>query len=188
MIFYKSKDFKSGLKVEINNEPYVIVDTEFVNPGKGQAFNRLKLKHVISGLIIRKTVKLAEKIKSADLFEIKAKYLYFENDVFHFMNEESFEYYDVTSDIVGESKSWLKEGFSCFLVFWDEKIINFKPPKFVELLIVSAEDVNSMSVISKSFKNAILETGVSLKVPLFIKTDDIVKIDTEKGEYISRVM
>lgn len=187
MIFYKSKDFKTGLKVELNNEPYVIVDNEFVNPGKGQAFNRLKMKHIVSGLIIRKTIKLGEKLRAADLFELKAKYLYFENDVFYFIDDESFEYHDVSVNIIGDNKNFLKEGVSCTLVFWNNKIITFKLPKFVELIVISSEDVNSMSVISKTFKNAILETGVSIKVPLFVKENDIIRIDTEKYEYVSRV-
>lgn len=187
MIFFKSKDFKVGLKVEINNEPFVIVENEFVNPGKGQAFNRLKLKSFITGLVIRKTVKLGEKLKSADLFEIKVKYLYFDSNSCHFMNEDSFEYYDVSLDVVGEIKNWLKEGCFCFIVFWNEKIVYLKPPKFLELSVIECEDVNSMSVISKNFKNAILETGVNIKVPLFVKINDIIKIDTEEKIYISRV-
>jgi elongation factor P len=187
MIFYKSKDFKVGVKIELNNEPYVIIENEFVNPGKGQAFNRLKIKNIISGLVVKKTVKLGERLKSADLFEVKAKYLYFENDFFYFMDESSYEYYDVSSDVIKESKMWLKEGFSCTLVFWNSKIINFKVPRFVELKVLNSEDVNSNSVISRSFKNAILETNVIVKVPLFIKSNDIIKIDTENCEYVSRI-
>lgn len=187
MIFFKSKDFKVGLKVEINSEPFIIVENEFVNPGKGQAFNRLKLKSFLTGLVIRKTVKLGEKLKSADLFELKVKYLYCDNVSYHFMNEDSFEYYDVSLDIIGETKNWLKEGCLCFIVFWNDKIVYLKPPKFLELSVIECEDVNSMSVVSKNSKNAILETGVNIKVPLFVKINDVVKVDTEEKSYISRV-
>lgn len=187
MIFLKSKDFKVGLKVEINNEPFLIVENEFVNPGKGQAFNRLKLKSFISGLVIRKTIKLGEKIQSADLFELKVKYLYFDTFSYHFINEESFEYYDVSLDLLSDVKNFIKEGCYCFIVFWNGNIIYVKPPKFVELSVFECEDVNSMSVISKSSKNAILETGLSIKVPLFIKINDIIKIDTEEKTYVSRI-
>lgn len=187
MIFLKSKDFKVGLKIEINDEPFLIVENEFVNPGKGQAFNRLKLKSFISGLVIRKTIKLGEKLKSADLFELKVKYLYFDTISYHFLNEESFEYYEVSLDLLNDSKNWIKEGCYCFIAFWNGSIIYVKPPKFIELSILECEDVNNMSVISKSSKNAILETGVSIKVPLFVKTNDIIKVDTEEKNYISRI-
>lgn len=187
MIFFKSKDFKVGLKIEINDEPFIIVENEFVNPGKGQAFNRLKLKNFITGLVIRKTVKLGEKLKSTDLFELKVKYLYFDSNSYHFMDENSFEYYDVSLDIIGETKNWLKEGCFCFIVFWNDKIVYVKPSKFSELSVLECEDVNSASVVSKNSKNAILETGVNIKVPLFVKVNDIVKVDTEEKSYISRV-
>jgi elongation factor P len=187
MIFLKSKDFKVGLKVEINDEPFCIVENEFVNPGKGQAFNRLKLKSFISGLVIRKTIKLGEKIKSADLFELKVKYLYCDNSSLHFINEDSLEYYDVDLELIGTVKQWLKEGCYCFIVFWNDKILYVKPPKFIELSVIECEDINTMSVISKASKNAILETGASVKVPLFIKINDVVKIDSEDEIYVSRV-
>lgn len=187
MNFFKSKDFKVGVKVEINDEPFIIVENEFVNPGKGQAFNRLKLKSFITGLVIRKTVKLGEKLKSTDLVELKVKYLYFDSISFHFMNEDSFEYYDVTLDVIGDTKNWLKEGCFCFIVFWNDKIVCVKPPKFVELSVFECEDVSNMSVISKNSKNAVLETGVIIKVPLFIKIDDVIKIDTDEKSYVSRV-
>lgn len=187
MIFFKSKDFKVGLKVEINNEPFLIVENEFVNPGKGQAFNRLKLKSFISGLVIRKTIKLGEKMQSADLFELKVKYLYFDTSSYHFINEESLEYYDVSLDLLTDVKYFIKEGCYCFIVFWNDNIIYVKPPKFIELSVFECEDVNNMSVISKSSKNAILETGLSIKVPLFVKINDIIKIDTEEKIYVSRI-
>lgn len=187
MLFYKSKDFKVGLKVEVNNEPCIIVDNEFVNPGKGQAFNRLKFKSFISGLIIRKTVKLGEKLKAADLFETKAKYLYLKDDAFYFIDESSFEYYDVPSSLIGFSKNFLKEGCSCCIIFWDNKIICVKMPKFIELCVTESETVNSLTVVSNNFKNAVLETGLNIKVPLFIKINDIIKVDTENCEYVSRI-
>lgn len=187
MIFYKSKDFKVGLKVEINNEPCVILENEFVNPGKGQAFNRLKLKSFISGLVIRKTVKLGEKLKDVDLFELKVRYLYVENNIFYFFHEESLEYYEINIDIIGKKSNWIKEGCQCFIMFWNNNIISFKPEKFLELTVISSEEVNSNTVITRSFKQAVLETGVSIKVPLFVKKDDVIKVDTEDEVYISRV-
>lgn len=187
MIFYKSKDFKVGLKIELNDEPFLIVENEFVNPGKGQAFNRLKLKSFVSGFIIKRTLKLGEKLKAADLFDVKAKYLYSSSDIFYFMNEESLDYYDVEISIVGSAVKWLLEGFSCNIIFWNNKVLLVKPLKFVELKVVSCDIVSNLSVISKSFKNAILETGVNVKVPLFVKIGDIIKVDTEHDEYVSRI-
>lgn len=186
-MFYKSKDFKVGLKVEINNEPCIILDLEFVNPGKGQAFNRLKLKSFLSGLILRKTVKLGEKIKSADLSEVKSRYIYSSDNFLHFMDEVSFESYDVPLKLSFDIKNLLKEGVSCYIVFWNNSIISLKLPKFVDLFVVVSDDVNSNSVIANNFKNATLETGAIIKVPLFIKVGDLIKVDTEKIEYVSRV-
>lgn len=187
-MLYKSKDFKVGLKVEINDVPYIILENNFVNPGKGQAFNKLKLKNMINDAVIPKTVKIGERLKAADVSSKEAKFLYSNNDGFCFIDIDSSEYYEVSPDFIQPYKGWIKEDVVYTILFWNGDIISFKIPKFIELKVISTEDVAKTSTVSKSFKNAILETNVTFKVPLFIKENDIIKIDTEKEEYVSRIL
>lgn len=187
MIFYKSKDFQIGLKIEIESFPYIIIENNFVNPGKGQAFNKLKLKNILNDKIITKTIKIGEKLKSADIFYENVIFLYKLNKIFFFINIESSKYYEVEENIINESIFWIKEELSYTLTIWNEKIIFVKPPKTIELKVISTDNVEKTSVVAKNFKYAKLETGISLKVPIFIKEKDIIKIDTEKRVYISRI-
>lgn len=187
MIFYKSKDFCTGLKIEIDNYPYVILENKFVNPGKGQAFNKLKLKNIITDSVIIKTIKIGEKLKSADLFILNVKFLYKNDDIYFFSDNDNFDLYEVNEDLILENKFWIKEDFIYFITIWNGKIISLKPPKFVDLKVFSVDITDKKFVVSKNYKNAKLETGIIIKVPFFIKDNDVIKVDTEKKEYISRV-
>ena len=187
MVFYKSKDLKVGLKVEISGTPYVILESKFVNPGKGQAFNKLKLKNIITNSLIIKTIKIGERLKSANVMSYDARFLYESNNIFYFIDIESSLYYELSFDLISESKDWLKEGVVCSVLLWNNDVIAVKPPRFVELKVIYAETFNKTSSVSRNFKNAKLETGINFKVPLFIKENDIIKIDTEKKIYVSRL-
>ena len=187
MIFYKSKDFQSGLKVEIDNQPYSIIENKFVNPGKGQAFNKIKLKNIINENVITKTIKIGEKLKAADITNTEAYFLYKTDDIFFFINENDSTSYEVEKDKVQENELWLKSGVVYLITLWNEKIISIKPPKILELKVTETDNTEKNSVIAKNFKYAKLETGANLKVPIFIKENDIIKIDTEKKIYISRI-
>ena len=185
MLFYKSKDFQTGLKVEVLGNPYVIIKNEFISPGKGQAFNKLKLKNILNNHILTKTIKIGSKLKKADLYHSDARYIYNDNSFYYFLDICSFEYYEVASDLVLDLKIWLKTEMVCSLTVWNSKIIHVKIPKFVNLKVLSV-DLKSAS-LSKKYKESILETGFSFKVPLFVKENDVIRIDTEKKEYISRI-
>lgn len=187
MILYRSKDFRVGLKVEIDNYPYTIIENNFVNPGKGQAFNKLKLKNLINNSIIVKTIKIGMKLKSTDIFSVDVKFLYQDNDIYFFLDVVSSEIYEVGVDILVDSKYWIKEESLCTVLFWNDNIISVKPPRVVELRVISANFISKTSVVAKSFKYVVLETGISFKVPIFIKENDIIKIDTEKKVYLSRI-
>lgn len=186
-MLYKSKDLKSGLKIEINKVPYIILECKFVNPGKGQAFNKLKLKNLINDAVIIKTVKIGERLQSTDIVSKDVKFLYRNNDIFCFIDIESSEYYDVSLKIINKNEGWIKNDIVYSIVFWNNDIIAFKVPKFIELQVISTEDVSKTSTITKSFKTAILETKVAFKVPLFVRKNDIIKINTENEEYVSRL-
>ncbi len=187
MVLYKSKDICVGLKVEINNFPYVILESKFVNPGKGQAFNKLKLKNILTDAVIIKTIKIGEKLKSANLLELEACFLYKDNFIYYFIDSKSSDYYEISLDIIGKAKCWIKEGSFYSLILWNDNIVAVKVPKFIELMVVYTENISKGSTVSKSYKYSKLENGLNLKVPSFIKKDDIIKIDTENGSYVSRV-
>lgn len=187
MMFYKSKDFCMGLKVEIDNQPYTIIENKFISPGKGKAFNKLKLKNVINKSIIQKTIKIGTKLKSADIIFTDAIYLYNDQDIYFFINIKTKEYHEVLKDILLNEKKWLKEGLTYSLISWNKKIIAIKPPKFIELKVLSVNNVTEGTMTAKNLKHSMLETGISIKVPLFIKNNDIIKIDTEQEAYVARM-
>jgi len=187
MVLYKSKDFRIGLKIEIDNFPYIIMENNFVNPGKGQAFNKLKLKNIITNSIVIKTIKIGGKLKSADIFSVDVNFLYEDKSTYFFIDMKLSESYEVLSNIVLDTKYFIKESMLCTLVLWNNDVILVKPQKFVELKVISSDTIRKTSVAAKNFKYVVLETGVSFKVPIFIKENDIVKIDTEKKIYISRI-
>lgn len=187
MLFYKSKDFSVGLKVEIGNYPYIILENKFVNPGKGQAFNKIKLKNIINETVLIKTVKIGEKLKVADIYFVDALFLYEDNNLYFFMNKETSENFEVSSQIIDKISYWLKIGIIYSTTFWNDIIISIKPPKIIDLKVISSDDINKNSVVAKNMKYVILETNLQFKVPLFIKNNDVIRIDTEKQIYISRI-
>lgn len=187
MCSYYIKEFKVGLKILLDGLPYVIQENEFFKPGKGQALNRLKLKNLLNGVIIRKNIKIGEEVEVADILEKEVKFLYFDKCSYHFIDVCTYEYYEVPLNIVGENSNWIKDEMVCVISFWESVPIFLKLPKVVTLKVISTEDISKNSVSSKNFKNSTLETGVVIKLPIFIRVGDEVKIDTEKFEYLSRV-
>ncbi len=187
MIFYKSKDLTQGLKIEINNEPYIILEVNFVNMGRGQAFNKLKIKNILTNTLIIKTFKINEKLKEANIYTKELKFLYYTDKCNYFFEQDTSDYYEITDEDFSFEKKWLKEGTICYVTFWNEKIIELKMPKFVELKILSTNDIKKDLGTHKNFKYAITETNTSIKVPIFIKENDIIKIDTTTDTYISRI-
>lgn len=187
MITYKSKDLEIGLKIEINNEPYIIIDMSFSNIGRGQAFHKLKLKNLINNSIIIKTIKVSERLKMADILSKEIKYLYNTDNIYYFYDETTNEYYEINKEKIEKQIKWLKEGIQCTILLWNNEIIDIKLPKFIELKIVQTDDIKKDLGTHKNYKNAITETKNILKVPIFIKENDIIKIDTEENIYVSRI-
>jgi len=182
-----TSSLKNGNKVLIENQPYIILDTEFVNPGKGQAFTRIKIKNLINNKILEKTIKIGESLNEADVVNTNMQFLYTENRKFFFMDLQTYEQLEVNDEIIGERSVWLCEGDECEVIMWDGKIIQVQLPQFVTLKVKFTETAAKGDTVSATLKEAILENGAEVKVPAFIKEGESIKVDTKSGEYSSRI-
>lgn len=183
-----TNEFRPGLKIEMDGQPYVIVSNEFVKPGKGQAFNRVRLKHLIQSRVVDKTFKSGEKFDLADVLETEMRMLYREQEGVVFMDETSFEQTTISFDALGPVDQWLMEDNLYSVVLYNGEPVLVEPPTFVEMRIKGTEpgargDTSSGRVL----KPAITESGAKIQVPIFINENEIVKIDTRTGDYVSRV-
>lgn len=178
---------KNGNKILIDQEPYLITDNSFVNPGKGQAFTKVKIKNLINGKILERTIKIGESVQEADVLNTKMQFLYKEGSSFFFMNLESFEQTEVGQDTLDDTSRWLIDGDECDITIWNEKIIQVNPPKFVNLTVKSTIDAIKGDTVSSTLKEAILDNDQIIMVPIFIKEGEMIRVDTENNEYASRV-
>lgn len=183
---YSTPDFRKGLRIELNNEPYVIVDFQHVKPGKGGAFVRTKLKNLLNGRVVDKTFRSGEKVGKPDIEEKEMQFLY-KDDEFHFMDNTTFEQISLAAELVGDNKNFLQENTNVNILFYQNRAINLELPIFVELEVVEAEPGVKGDTASGASKPVTVETGAKIQVPLFIEEGDRLKIDTRTGEYIERV-
>lgn len=184
---YNTNEFKAGLKILLEAVPYNIVENEFVKPGKGQAFNRVKLRNLINGRVLERTFKSGENVAAADVTELELQYLYNDGEFWHFMHPETYEQLTATSEAIQEAKPWLKEQDIYTVTLWNDQPITIVPPNFVELKIVDTDPGLKGDTSGGGSKPATLETGAIVKVPLFVQIDEIIKVDTRTQEYVSRV-
>lgn len=183
---FSTNEFKSGLKIMLDGQPYNIVENEFVKPGKGQAFNRVKVRNLQNGRVIEKTFKSGETVEAADVLEIDAQYLYSDGEFWHFMVENTFEQHEATEKAVADAKLWLKEQDLCTLTLWNGVPISVTPPNFAVLEIVETDPGLRGDTSGGGGKPATLETGAVVRVPLFVQQGELIKVDTRNGEYVSR--
>jgi len=183
---YTTNEFKSGLKVIIDNNPCVIVENEFVKPGKGQAFNRVKYRNLITQRLLEKTFKSGESVEAADVLENEVQYLYSDSEFLHFMHQETFEQYSADLNVAVDSVKWLKEQDVCSITIYNGSIISVVPQNFVFLEVTDTDPGLKGDTVSGGNKPATVETGAVVRVPLFINIGDILKIDTRTSEYVSR--
>ena len=183
---YNTSEFKKGLKVLIDNEPHLMVDTEFMKPGKGQAVYRTKLKNLIRGTVIDRTYRSGDKIDAADVSEGVFEYLYNDSKNWYFMNTESFEQFAVSKELVEDAARWLKSGMAVEVMLWGERAIAVNPPKLVNLELTYCEPAARGNTATNVLKKATLETGAVVNVPAFINIGDVIRVDTQTGEYIER--
>ncbi len=186
MASYSTSEFRSGLKFMLDGDPYNIVENEFVKPGKGQAFNRVKIRNLKTGRVVDKTFKSGETVEAADVVDTELQYLYSDGEFWHFMNPDSFEQVAADEKAVGDMVKWLKEQDTCVVTLWNESPISITPPNFVVLKITETDPGVRGDTASGGGKPATLETGAVVRVPLFIETNELIKVDTRSGEYVSR--
>ena len=180
-------DFRKGLKIELEGEPYIITDFLHVKPGKGGAFVRTKLKSLVTGNVIDRTFRSGEKVQTPALDEKNMQYLYQEGDTYHFMDNDTYEQFTLTGDQLGEDSNFLQENVEIKILFHNGKPIGVDLPLFVKLTIVQTEPGVKGDTASGGTKPATVETGAVVQVPLFLNEGDRIKVDTRTGEYIERV-
>lgn len=187
MSTYSTSQFKNGLKILLDGDPYNIVENEIVKPGKGQAFNRVKVKNLKTGRTIEKTFKSGEKVDGADVMETDMQYLYTDGEFYHFMDPNSYEQFEAAFSAVEDCLKWLKEEDTCTVVLWNNSPLTVEPPNFVELKITETDPGVRGDTSGGGSKPATLETGAVVQVPLFVPEGEIIKVDTRSGEYVGRV-
>lgn len=186
MSTYNTNEFKSGLKILIDGDPYAIVENEMVKPGKGQAFNRVRVRNLRTGRTVEKTWKSGDSVEAADVVDMDMQYLYKDGDFYYFMVPESFEQYTAGATAVGDAAQWLKDGISCVVTLWNGEPLQVVPPSHIELTIVETDPGLRGDTATGGTKPAKVETGAVVRVPLFINQGEVIRIDTRTGEYISR--
>jgi elongation factor P len=187
MAYVSTNELKAGLKVEIDGEPYLLVSNEFVKPGKGQPFNRVKLKHLKTGRVIERTYKSGDRIALADIEEIKMRMLYKEPEGIVLMDEKTYEQHTIPMSLIGEKEPWFMEEVEYNIVFYKGEVIDVIPPIFMEMIIRETAPGLRGDTSGRVLKAALTETGAKIQVPIFIEEGEKVKIDTRTGEYVSRV-
>jgi elongation factor P len=183
---YQPTDLKKGTICQVDGKPYRVIEYGQKVMGRGGSIVNVKLKNLIDGSVIPKTFKGQDKIEPAEVNNKTVQFLYRDGDTFFFMDPENFEQFELPLDVVDEAASYLKEGDNLNLQFFDEKVINVELPKNIFLEVTYTEDVVKGDTTSSVLKDATLETGLVVKVPAFIKTGDVISVDTATGEYRER--
>ncbi len=181
-----TSEFRKGLKIEIEGEPYEILEFQHVKPGKGSAFVRTTIKNLLKDRVIERTFKSGDKVDKPDIEEKEMQYLYEQGSEFHFMDQKSFEQTFLTAEILGEAKNYLKENINASVLFYNGKAIGVTLPNAVELKVTKCDPGVRGDTVSGAQKPATLETGYVVNVPLFINEGDVLKIDTRDGKYLTR--
>ncbi|MET4692200.1 elongation factor P [Endozoicomonas lisbonensis] len=188
MASYSTNEFRSGLKVMLEGDPCVMIENEFVKPGKGQAFNRVKFRNLMTNRVWERTFKSGESIEAADVMDYDMEYLYTDGEFWHFMmTDGSYEQHAASKAAVGDTIDWLKEQEVYSVTLYNGSPLSVSAPNFVELQVVETDPGLKGDTAQGGSKPAKLSTGATVKVPLFIVEGEVLKIDTRTGEYVGRV-
>lgn len=182
-----TSEFRSGLRIILDNDPCVIVENEFVKPGKGQAFNRVRIRNLKTGRTVDKTFRSGESVEAADVKDTDMQFLYSDGEFWHFMVPDTFEQFAADEKAVADARPWLKEQDVCQVTLWNNSPLIVSPPNFVELEIVRTDPGMRGDTASGGGKPAELSTGAVVRVPLFVEEGEVIRVDTRSGEYVSRV-
>ncbi len=186
MATYGTSEFKTGLKIMLDSDPYSIVENEFVKPGKGQAFSRVKVRNLKTGRVIDRTFKSGETVEAADVHETDMQYLYSDGHFWHFMTPDTFEQFQADAAAMGDAVKWLKGEEVCRVMLYNGSPLAVEPPNTVELTITETDPGVRGDTSGGGVKPATLETGAVVRVPLFVNEGETVKVNTRTAEYISR--
>ena len=183
---YTTNEIRGGMKLLIDGDPYAVIDNEYVKPGKGQAFNRIKVRNLKTGRTVEKSYRSGESIEAADVLDSEMQYLYKDGDFWTFMNPENYEQLQAGEAAVGDAAKWLKDGVVCIITLWNGVPLLVTPPPHIDLKVVETDPGLKGDTATGGQKVAKLETGASVRVPLFINEGELLRIDTRSGEYVSR--
>lgn len=186
MASYNTSEFKKGLKVQIDGDPYLMVECNFVKPGKGNALYKCRLKNLIRNTMLDRTYKGGDSLEAADVTSIDAQYLYRQGEAWVFMDNASYEQYELNKDQVDDAWKWIKEGMVCEMVLFNNKPISVTPPKHVILKVEYGEPAVRGNTATNLTKPVKLETGAEITVPAFVDMGDMIRVDTRTGEYLER--
>jgi elongation factor P len=186
MAYYSTSEFRSGMKIMLDGDPYAIIENEFVKPGKGQAFSRVKIRNLKTGRVVERTFKSGDTAEAADVHDTQMQYLYNDGEEWHFMDPASYE--QVTADVnaMGDAAKWVKEQDMCNVTLYNGAPLTVEAPNFVTLLITETDPGLKGDTSGGGGKPATLETGAVVRVPLFVQEGELIKVDTRTGEYASR--
>jgi elongation factor P len=187
MAVYSTSEFKSGLKVMLDGDPCAIIENEFVKPGKGQAFSRVRLRNLKTGRVWERTFKSGDSIEGADVVDSELEYLYNDGEFWHFMEPTTFEQFAVDATAMGDAAQWLKGQERCIVTLWNNVPLSVTAPNHVVLEVTETDPGIRGDTATGGVKPATLESGAVVKVPLFVEIGDKLKVDTRTNEYISRV-
>ena len=187
MALVNTSDFRKGLKVQIDGDPYIMTECNFVKPGKGQALYKCKLRNLKKGTILDRTYKSGDTLESADITEIDAQYLYKDGQTFAFMDSTTYEQYELSAALVDDAWKYLKEGMLCKMMLYNNNPMGITPPNHVVLLVEYTEPGVRGDTATNVTKPAKVDTGAEIAVPNFVENGDKIRIDTRTGEYIERV-
>ena len=186
MATYSTNEFKQGLKLMIDGDPCSIIENVIVKPGKGQAFNRVKLRNLKTGRVLENTYKSGESVEGADVMDLDMQYLYNDGDMWYFMDQNTFEQFEADEKAVADAKQWIKGEEMCIVTLWNNVPLSVAAPNFVILQITDTDPGLKGDTAQGGSKPATLETGATVKVPLFVENEELIKIDTRTGEYVGR--
>jgi elongation factor P len=184
---YKTSDFRKGLKVQIDGEPYLMIEMNFRKPGKGNALYECRLRNLVRGTVLSRTYRGGETLEAADVEEVETQYLYRQGDTFVFMNNSTYDQYELSEDQVGDNWKYLKEGTKCSIVLYNGNPITISPPNHVELKVEYCEPGVKGDTATNVTKPVRVETGADIICPAFIEMGNVIKVDTRTGEYVERV-
>ncbi len=183
----KGGAIEKGMYILFKGDPYLVAEREFVNPGKGAAFTRCKLKNAKNGSVLRETIKTSDNVETADVYDRDGQYLYSDGTTHHFMDIETYEQFEIPEEVLSETSKYLKEGDQYRIIMWDSEPIDVIIPMKIVYTVTDAPDAIKGDTVTGATKTVVVETGLSVQVPIFIKTGDKIRVNTESGEYVERV-